>query len=210
MELQQLTLTEFCAVTASDAPAPGGGSVSALCGALAASLASMVGKLTVGRKGHETVEETMKEALEELESIRSALLKAIDEDTKSFNAFMIAMKLPKVTEEEKATRHVAMQTALKNAALVPLNVARESVRIFDYARLMLESGNENAFTDAMVCTLAARTATLGALFNVRVNLDAIEDENFLTLTMKEVEILEKLANDSEQTLLKKGALLFHR
>ena len=210
MELHRVPIAQFCEVTASDAPAPGGGSVSALCGALAASLSSMVANLTIGRKGYEPLHEAMQEAIDELESIRQSLLKAIDEDSKSFDDFMAATRLPKTTDEEKAARKMAMQQALKTATLIPLQVARESAKIFDYARLMLDNGNPNAFTDAMVSTLAARTATLGALLNVRINLASIKDEDFIFSIRQEIEALEKLANEAEAKMLRKGYLLMNR
>ena len=210
MELHRLPIAQFCEVTASDAPAPGGGSVSALCGARAASLSSMVANLTIGRKGYEPLQEVMQEAIDELESIRQSLLKAIDEDSKSFDDFMAATRLPKTTDEEKAARKMAMQQALKTATLIPLQVARESAKIFDYARLMLDNGNPNAFTDAMVSTLAARTATLGALLNVRINLASIKDEDFIFSIRQEIEALEKLANEAEAKMLRKGYLLMNR
>lgn len=208
--LHQTPVNRFCAVTASSSPAPGGGSVSALCGALAASLSGMVGNLTIGRKGHEEHEEAMQKAVAELGEIRERLLKAIDEDSTSFNEFMQALKMPKVTDEEKALRKVAMQAGLKKASSVPLAVARESVKIFSYAQLMLESGNPNALTDAMVSTLAARTATLGALLNVRINLGSIKDTEFVETTLREVQSLEAEANRAESKLLQKGYSLLNK
>ena len=207
MELARLPVDEFCEVTASDTPAPGGGSVSALCGALAASLSTMVAKLTIGRKGYETVEADMQAAIAELERIRQTLLKAIDEDATAFNDFMAAKKLPQVTEDEKAIRKEAMQVALKRATEVPLRVARESAMIFDYARLMLDSGNTHAVTDAMVSALTARTAVLGALLNVRINLGSINDADFLESTQQEMIALEEMANEAEDYFLKTGYLL---
>ena len=207
MELARLPVDEFCEVTASDTPAPGGGSVSALCGALAASLSTMVAKLTIGRKGYETVEADMQAAIVELERIRQTLLKAIDEDATAFNDFMAAKKLPQVTEDEKAIRKEAMQVALKRATEVPLRVARESAMIFDYARLMLDSGNTHAVTDAMVSALTARTAVLGALLNVRINLGSINDADFLESTQQEMIALEEMANEAEDYFLKTGYLL---
>lgn len=207
MELARLPVEHFCEVTASDTPAPGGGSVSALCGALAASLSTMVGKLTIGRKGYETVEADMQAAIVELERIRQILLKAIDEDATAFNDFMAAMKLPQITEDEKAIRKEAIQVSLKRATEVPLQVARESAKIFDYARLMLDSGNTHAVTDAMVSALTARTAVLGALLNVRINLGSINDTDFLESTQQEMIALEEIANEAEDYFLKTGYLL---
>ncbi len=210
MMLHQTPVNHFCAITASNAPAPGGGSVSALCGALAASLSSMVGNLTIGRKGHEEHEEAMQQAVAELGEIRERLLRAIDEDSESFNEFMEALKMPKGTDEEKALRKAAMQAGLKKASSVPLAVARESVKIFTYAQLMLEFGNPNALTDAMVSTLAARTATLGALLNVRINLGSIKDTEFVKTTLREIESLEAEANHAESKLLQKGYSILNK
>ena len=207
MELARLPVDEFCEVTASNTPAPGGGSVSALCGALAASLSTMVAKLTIGRKGYETVEADMQAAIAELERIRQTLLKAIDEDATAFNDFMAAVKLPQVMDDEKAIRKEAMQVALKRATEVPLRVARESAMIFDYARLMLDSGNTHAVTDATVSALTARTAVLGALLNVRINLGSINDADFLESTQQEMIALEEMANEAEDYFLKTGYLL---
>lgn len=209
MTLHQMPADQFCALTASDAPAPGGGSVSALCGSLAAALSEMVGNLTLDRKGYEAVQTSMKEAVVELEGIRQTLLKAIDEDAESFNVFMAALKMPKNTDEEKALRKAAMDQALKTASLVPLRVAQESVKIFQFARLMLENGNRNATTDAMVSTLAARTATLGALLNVRINLLSIKDSEFVQDTLAEVLRLEALANEQEREIIGIGYQLLN-
>ena len=210
MMLHQTPLDHFCAITASNAPAPGGGSVSALCGALAASLSAMVGNLTIGRKVDEEHEEAIQQAVAELGEIRERLLRSIDEDSASFNEFMVALKMPKVTDEEKALRKDAMQAGLKKASSVPLAVARESVKIFSYAQLMIEFGNPNALTDAMVSTLAARTATLGALLNVRINLGSIKDTEFIKTTLREVQSLEAEANHAESKLLQKGYFLLNK
>ena len=198
------------AAAALDAPAPGGGSVSALCGSLAAALAEMVGNLTLGRRGCEDAQESIREALAELEEIRTILLKAIDEDSESFNGFMTALKMPKNTEEEKALRKTAMSQALKTASLVPLKVAGQSVRIFKFSRLMLERGNKNAATDAMVSALAARTAAIGALLNVRINLRSIHDPEFVRTTLEEVLRLETLTNEQEKEITEIGYQLLNQ
>ncbi|WP_305114339.1 cyclodeaminase/cyclohydrolase family protein, partial [Parasutterella excrementihominis] len=194
----------------SDAPAPGGGSVSALCGSLAAALAEMVGNLTLGRRGCDDAQESIREALAELEEIRTILLKAIDEDSESFIGFMTALKMPKNTEEEKALRKTAMSQALKTASLVPLKVAGQSVRIFKFSRLMLERGNKNAATDAMVSALAARTAAIGALLNVRINLRSIHDPEFVRTTLEEVLRLETLTNEQEKEITEIGYQLLNQ
>ena len=184
MRLSSMPVDEFCALTASDAPAPGGGSVSALCGSLAAALAEMVGNLTLGRRGCEDAQESIREALAELEEIRTILLKAL--------------------------RKTAMSQALKTASLVPLKVAGQSVRIFKFSRLMLERGNKNAAKDAMVSALAARTAAIGALLNVRINLRSIHDPEFVRTTLEEVLRLETLTNEQEKEITEIGYQLLNQ
>ncbi len=179
MELRDLTVTGFCTETISSSPAPGGGSVAALCGALAASLSGMVGELTIGKKGYEEQEAQMQAILAQAKSLQNELLLAIDEDSCSFNGYMTALKLPKNTEEEKAIRQAAMQEGLKAAAIVPMHTAELAAKIFPLARFAVERGNENALSDGLVSAMTARTAVLSALLNVRINLGSIKDEAFV-------------------------------
>ena len=144
MELRDLTVTGFCTETISSSPAPGGGSVAALCGALAASLSGMVCELTIGKKGYEEQEAQMQAILAQAKSLQNELLLAIDEDSCSFNGFMAALKLPKNTEEEKTIRQAAMQEGLKAAAIVPMHTAELAAKIFPLARFAVERGNKNA------------------------------------------------------------------
>ena len=118
-ELIALSVKDFASLTASNAPAPGGGSVSALCGALSAALCEMVANLTVGKEKYAAHEDAMQAILTELSSVRNALLRAVDEETRAFDKYMAALSIPKGSEERKA----AMQEGLKEAALVPLGVA---------------------------------------------------------------------------------------
>ena len=197
MELIKLSVAEFSAVTASDAPAPGGGSVSALCGNLSAALAEMVANLTVGKEKYAEYEEKMQEVRRELPVLREKLLLAIDEDTRAFDRYMAALKLPKGTEERKN----AMQEGLKAAALVPLSVADTACKLFPYLETVLLHGNANAVTDAMVGTMLARTCALGAIFNVRVNLGSIHDEAFVTDLTEQCARLQEIALRRERELL---------
>ena len=201
MALKDLSLSEFLATTASDSPAPGGGSVSALCGALAASLAQMVAALTVGKKGYEGVAPECEKALTELTGLRTRLLDAIDEDAKGFSAFMDAMALPKGTPEEKAVRSEAMQAALKSAALIPLEVAKVALSVMPYAKFLAANGNKNAVTYALVSAMCARTAVLGALLNVEINLGGIRDEAFVADTRASVASLRASAVSAEREIL---------
>ena len=178
MELKNLTVTDFLNITASDAPAPGGGSISALAGALAAALGQMVANLTVGKKKYAEVEGEMAQIAKELAPIQQALLTAVDEDSKAFDKYMAALALPKTTDGEVAARKQAMQDGLKEAAQVPLGVAKKVLTLFPTLEKVVTRGNSNAVTDGMVGTMMARTAVLGAVYNVRVNLMSIQDQAF--------------------------------
>lgn len=191
--LKDMSVERFIDVTASDAPAPGGGSVSALVGALGAALAGMVAGLTVGKKKYAEAEEEMKALSVEAEKIKKELVEAIDRDSSSFNEFMAAMGMPKDTEEEKASRTAAMQKGLKNAAKVPYAVAETAVKIFPLAKAVIERGNTNAVTDGLVAAMSARTAVIGAGLNVKINLGSIKDEAFVKEYAEKVEALDKEA-----------------
>lgn len=201
MEMQDMTLKEFAALTSSDAPAPGGGSISALAGALSAALAGMVAALTLGKKGYEAAQSEMEAVLERSNELRDGLLLAVEKDAASFNGFMDAMALPKGTEQEKQLRKEKMQEALKEAALTPLNTAELSAKVFPLARIAVLSGNKNAVTDALTAAMLARTAVLGALLNVRINLASIKDEGFCRETEARCGALKKLALEQEQEIL---------
>ena len=199
--MKNMTIQEFAMQTASNEPVPGGGSISALAGALAAALTEMVAGLTIGKKKYAEAEEEMKAAVEPMHNICQQLLVDIERDSQSFDLYMQALGLPKETEEEKAARTEAMQNGLKAAVAVPLSVAKASYEVLPYAELMVAKGNKTAVTDALVATMMARTAVLGALFNVKINLLSIKDQEFVQATSKEVEALEKKAIEHEQKIL---------
>lgn len=195
--LIELSVSEFSVLTASDAPAPGGGSISALCGALSAALCEMVANLTVGKEKYAAVDAQMQQISREVSCLRETLLHAVDEDTRAFDQYMAALSLPKGSEERKT----AMQEGLKQAALVPLSVAETACKLFPYLQSVLACGNSNAVTDAMVGTMLARTCTLGAIFNVRVNLASIKDEGFAAELSQKCDNLQALAMEQERKLL---------
>ncbi len=199
--MKNMTIEQFAMQTASNEPVPGGGSISALAGALAAALTEMVAGLTIGKKKYAEAEEEMKAAVEPMHNICQQLLVDIERDSQSFDLYMQALGLPKETEEEKAARTEAMQNGLKAAVAVPLSVAKASYEVLPYAELMVVKGNKTAVTDALVATMMARTAVLGALFNVKINLLSIKDQEFVQATSKEVEALEKKAIEHEQKIL---------
>ena len=201
---EEKKISEYLEVLSSKAPVPGGGGASALAGALGNALGQMVVNLTVGKKKYAEVEEEMKAAIEPMHAICEHLLDDIKRDSESFDLYMQALTLPKETEEEKAARQEAMQNGLKAAVAVPLSVAKRAYEIMPYAEVMVTKGNKTAVTDALVATMMARTAVLGALFNVKINLESIKDEAFVAETTKEVEVLEKKAIEHEQKILAKA------
>lgn len=199
--MKNMTIQEFAMQTASNEPVPGGGSISALAGSLAAALTEMVAGLTIGKKKYADVEEEMKAAVEPMKAVCAQLLDDITRDSESFDQYMQALTLPKETEEEKAARTEAMQNGLKAAVEVPLSVAKAACGILPYAETMVVKGNRTAVTDALVATMMARTAVLGAGFNVKINLESIKDQEYVDRIGKEVAELEKQAIEQEKKIL---------
>lgn len=176
MKLQDLTIKEFLEKTYGKDPVPGGGSVSALCGALAASLGEMVTALTIGRKKYADVEEEMLQYAPQMELARRKFIDFIDEDAEAYQVVFDAFKMPKETDEEKSARNKAIQEATLKAAMVPLRVAETAVGIMGSIFEIGSKGNRNAVTDACVAMMCARTAALGAILNVRINLSGLDDK----------------------------------
>jgi methenyltetrahydrofolate cyclohydrolase len=168
------TLSDFLAELASDSPAPGGGSVAALSGALAAGLTSMVANLTIGKPKYAEAEADMRSVLARSEALRLELEQLIEEDRQAFDRVMAAMKLPKETAEDQAGRTAALQSALVDAASVPLDVMGKCVEVISLARVAAEKGNRNAVSDAGVAALMARAGTHAARLNVMINLPGIK------------------------------------
>lgn len=206
VNMKDMTIEAFAQLTASNEPAPGGGSVSAMAGAIAAALAEMVAALTVGKKKYVEVEEEMKAVMPPMRKIQEQLLLEIQHDTESFNLYMQALSLPKNTDEEKAARSAAMQDGLKAAALVPLSVAKAAIEILPVAEIVVTKGNATAETDGLVATMMARTAVLGALFNVKINLGSIKDEAFVNEISAEVKELEERVVALEKAILEQSTV----
>lgn len=204
--LADKNLKEFLKETASNSPVPGGGSVAALSAGLAAALTAMVANLTIGKKGYEELEEEMTVIAKEAEKYKDLFIEYIDKDSDAFNQVMDAFKLPKETEEEKEIRKNKIQEALKNAALVPLEVARTALKIMDIVEKVVVKGNKNAVTDGAVAAMMARTATLSALYNVKINLGSIKDAEFVEKTQKEVRQIEEDVVKLEKEILGKVVL----
>jgi glutamate formiminotransferase/formiminotetrahydrofolate cyclodeaminase len=161
--------------TASESPAPGGGSVAALCGVMGASLATMVANLSSHKKGWDDRWEEFSKDAEKGQALIQELLFLVDEDTRSFNHIMDAMGLPKKTEAEQAARKRAMQEATLYAASVPLRVMETAYKAYALAEAMITRGNPNSVTDAGVGALCLHTCIMGAWLNVQINLKGVEN-----------------------------------
>ena len=182
MKLVDMTLTEFADTTASDSPAPGGGSVSALQGALGAALASMVCALTLGKKKYADVQDLAEAAKDKAEKIEREYLDIIDRDTEAFNAVSAVFAMPKETEEEKKARSAAMQEALKLCTVTPLEMmqlALEGIKLIESVNGKL---NASAASDLGCAVLSLKSALQGAWLNVLINIGGIRDEEFVNAT----------------------------
>ncbi len=201
MALADLSIKEFLAKTASNSPVPGGGSIAALSAAIAAGLSEMVAHLTIGKKGYEALEEEMQEIAKNAFQYRERLIRYIDKDSDAYNDVMAAFKLPKGTEQERNNREGAIQEALINATLVPLNVAIDAFKVIEMAGKVVRQGNKNAVTDALVAVMMSRTAALSALYNVKINLTSIKDANFVEEIRKEIKHMESEIVNREKEIL---------
>ncbi len=188
--LTDLTVKGLLAETAGEAPVPGGGSISALNGAIAAALTEMVANLTVGKKKYAEVEEEMKAIAADVAPIQKELVLDVDRDSEAYDGVAQAFKLPKETDEEKAIRSAAIQENTKKAALVPMEVARRTATLLPRIEAVVARGNQNAVTDGCVAMMCARVAIVGALFNVRINLTSLKDETFVAELRAEADRLE--------------------
>lgn len=201
MALADLSIKEFLKKTASNSPVPGGGSIAALSAAIAASLSEMVAHLTIGKKGYEALEEEMQDIAKDAFQYRERLIRYIDKDSNAYNDVMAAFKLPKGTEQERNNREGAIQEALINATLVPLDVARDAFKIIELAGKVVKQGNKNAVTDAAVAVMMARTAALSALYNVKINLASIKHTNFVEEIREEIKHMESEIVNREREFL---------
>ncbi len=174
---------------ASGRPAPGGGSVSACVGALGAALTSMVCNLTIGKEQFAAVEGRMREVLAASEDARARLQQLLQDDTTAYSGVLVAYRLPKVTPEEQAARHQAVQDGLIVAADVPLAICRVALEVCRLAKVAAELGNANAVTDAGIGALLGEAAAVGAALNVRINLGSIEDEEYVRRTAAEIDTI---------------------
>jgi len=200
--LLNMNLREFSNETASESPAPGGGSISAYVGALGISLATMVANLSAHRRVWDERWEEFSEWAAKGQAIKDQLLKMVDEDTNSFNSIIEAIRLPKGSDAEKATRKAAIQAATKYAIEVPFSVMEHSLKSFEVIEAMADFGNPNSVTDAGVGALCARAAVHGAFMNVKINAGDLEDKKFVTDILKKGEAIIKKADALEKKITK--------
>lgn len=203
-KLENQTLTSFLDNLSSESPAPGGGSVAALCGSLASSLVSMVANLTVGKKGSESNWEKCNEIAEKAQILKNWFLSQIDADTDAFNKMMEAFRIPRNNPE----RGKKILEGQKGATLVPFSVLEKSIEIFDIAKQVIEIGNPNALSDGGVAGLCGNSSAYAAYYNVLINLNGIKkDKEWVKETREKAdkliqEIEEKSKEVKELTLLK--------
>ena len=183
--LVDMTVTGFADETASESPAPGGGSISAYMGALGAALGTMVANLSAHKAGWDDRWEEFSDYAVRGREIMTKLMALVDEDTEAFNRIMAVFAMPKGTPEEKAARSAALQDATLYATEVPLRTMRESAKVFDLAEAMARQGNPASVSDAGVGALAARAAVLGAYLNVRINAAGLKDREQADKLLKE-------------------------
>lgn len=197
--LVDMTCTEFALETASESPAPGGGSISAYMGALAAALGTMVANLSSHKAGWDERWEEFSDYAERGQELVSRLLALVDEDTEAFNRIMAVFAMPKTTAEEKAARSAALQSATLYATEVPLKTMKASFECFEIVKAMAEIGNPNSVSDAGVGALAARSAVLGAELNVKINAAGLKDREVAERLISEAaEIAQKaVAQEAE-------------
>lgn len=199
--LTELKVTDFLDKVAGSDPVPGGGSVAALSGALASALGAMVARLTVGKKNYEASWAEMERVVADLSAAREGFMADIDRDSEAYDRVFACFKMPKATDEEKAARSAAIQEATRQAALVPMEVARKAFALMPALACVARNGNRNAVTDACVAMMSARNAVLGALLNVRINLGSLKDKEFVAALQAEADDLERKACDEEARLL---------
>ena len=200
-KLVDMTCTGFAEETASESPAPGGGSISAYMGALAAALGTMVANLSSHKAGWDDKWEYFSNWADNGMAVMNELLYLVDEDTAAFNKIMDVFGMPKSTDEEKAARAEAMEVATLYATQVPLRTMKAAYKAFDVVRAMAEEGNPNSVSDAGVGALAARSAVMGACLNVKINAAGLKDRAMAEALVAEAMEIQAAAQKAEAEIL---------
>jgi len=200
--LVSMKLDSFLSELASSSPAPGGGSVAALSGAIGSALSSMVCNLTIGKEKYIKVQDEIKKVLNKSEQLRKKLTKLIDKDTQAFNDVIKAFKMPKETEKQIEFRKKAIQEGYKTAAGVPLETAKLCEEILDLAKVIAEKGNQNSITDAAISAIMAKSGVDAAILNVKINLNSIKDEKYVKNINIQLNELQKNTSKKTEDILK--------
>lgn len=196
-----MSLKEFIDKLGSDEPVPGGGSVAALCASLSSALIEMVLKITKKKEGTSDKGSQISALIEKGMHLKREFLIYTEKDADAFAEVINAYRLPKNTESEKKLRLEAIERALKEAALIPMEVAEKAFKLFELSLYLVQYGNRNAITDSAVSAIVARSAVISALYNVRINLLSIKDEAF------KKEMLEKAAYLEEESIKQEKEIL---
>lgn len=203
---KDMTLSEFVSATSSSKPVPGGGSVAALTASNGASLIAMLCNLTVGKKGYEEHWDKMKEVAEICSQKAQDFLGFIDKDSKAFNDYMDALKMPKDDKEQIMAREMSIASALYDATFVPLQLARQVDKLFEYADYAVTFGNKMATSDGAIAVLLLKSAITSALYNVKINLPSIQNEVIKQKMVSLMEQVEQSATQQEKSILEKVKL----
>lgn len=205
MKLVELDVVKFLETVDSNAPAPGGGTVSALASSLGVCLGRMVAHLSFGKKKYEALPEDTRSLFtknfDELCFIKEELNVLIDKDSQAYTTVMNAYKLPKETEDEKKIRSAEIQKALKVAIKTPFDIVVLSGKAISLLNTILENGNKNAVTDIGVGTMLLMTGLRGGILNVKVNLSSIKDEDYKKDILSQIEIIETKADAESKAIL---------
>ena len=201
-KLINMSLTGFVEETASESPAPGGGSISAYIGSLGVALGTMVANISSHKRGWDERWEEFSDWAEKGKKYYDELIKLVDEDTNAFNNIMTAFGLPNKTETEKAERKNAVQKATKYAIEIPFKVMELAYQSMEVIKAMAETGNPNSVSDAGVGALCARSAVMGAFLNVKINSANMEDKKFVNDILDKGGKIQKKACDLETEILK--------
>jgi glutamate formiminotransferase/formiminotetrahydrofolate cyclodeaminase len=201
-KLVNMDLSGFADETASESPAPGGGSIAAYIGSLGAALATMVANLSSHKKGWDERWKEFSDWAEKGQAYKNELVRLVDADTKAFNMIMAAFSLPKGNDEEKAARKAAIQAATKKAIEVPFRVMEAAYSSMEVIKAMAESGNPNSVSDAGVGALCARSAVMGAFMNVRINASGYDDKGYVNDVVAKGKDIENKAMALETEILK--------
>jgi glutamate formiminotransferase/formiminotetrahydrofolate cyclodeaminase len=199
--LINMTLNDFADETASESPAPGGGSISAYVGALGVSLGTMVANLSSHKKGWDAQWKYFSDWALKGQELKKEMLRLVDEDTLAFNKIMMAFGLPKGTDDEKKIRTEAIQEATKYAIITPFNVMELCYKSMELLKEMVENGNPNSVTDAAVGALCARTGVIGAFMNVKINAVGLNDKEFVKKIIADGQQIQDNAVKLEQEII---------